>query len=164
MAYIYLMKIRVMSESRPVGPGVKPFGMKAAGRKERRLMLDSKLLIHATNTIAGTVGEIQLARTPISLLRISTGPVEKKFGKRRMHAGVHQTVVELIKKMEDDEAMPFIYVQGQVNNRRLAYGEAISSCTCLTGIGITLLIYVEAVIHIVEFPAATSPLLRDYHG
>jgi hypothetical protein len=110
MAYIYLMKIRVMSESCPVWPGVNPFGRKAAGPKERRLMFDSKLLRHATNTITGTVDEIQLARTPISLQRIYTVPVENKFRKRRMYAGVHQTVVELIKTMEDDEAMPFIYV------------------------------------------------------
>jgi hypothetical protein len=84
------------------------------------------LLIHATNTIAGIVYEIKLARTPISLQRISPVPVEKKFGKTRMHACVHQTVVELVKIMENDEAMPFIYVQDQVKNRLLAYGGTIS--------------------------------------
>jgi hypothetical protein len=57
------------------------------------------------------VFEIKLARTPISLQRISTVRVEKKFGKTRMHAGVHQTVVDLIMTMENDEAMQFIYVQ-----------------------------------------------------
>jgi hypothetical protein len=85
--------------------------------------------------------------------------VEKKFGKTKMHAGVHQTVVELIKTMKDNQAMQFIYVQGQVENQRFAYGETISLCTCLTGIGITPPIYVKAVIHIVEFPAAISPFL-----
>jgi hypothetical protein len=124
-------------------------------------MFDSKLLIHGTNTIAGIVDEIQLAGTLISLQRISTVPVEKQFGKARTHAGVHQAAVELIRTTKDDEAMPFIYVQGQVKNRRLAYGETTSSCTCLTGIGITPLNCAEAVIHIVEFPATISPLLAE---
>jgi hypothetical protein len=55
--------------------------------------------------------------------------------------------------------MQFIYVQGQVKNWRLAYGETISPCTCLTGIRITPPIYVKAVIHVVEFPAMISSLL-----
>jgi hypothetical protein len=122
-------------------------------------MFDCRLLIHATNTIAGILYEIKPARTPIFPQRISTLPVEKKFGETRMHAGVHQTVVELIKTIEDDEAMQFIYVQDQVKNMSLAYGETISRCTCLAGIGITPVTYVEAVIQIVEFPATISPLL-----
>jgi hypothetical protein len=114
MAYIDLVKIRVTYESRPVGPGVKPFGRKAAGPKERRLMLDYKLLIHSANIIAGIMSEIKLVKEVISLQRISIIPVEKKFGKTKMHSGVHKTIVELIKTMEDDEAMQFIYVQDQV--------------------------------------------------
>jgi hypothetical protein len=161
MADIYLMKIRVTYESHPVGPGAKPFGKKAAGPKERRLMFDYKLLIYATSAIAGIVYEIKLARTPISPQRISTVSVEKKLGKTRMHAGIHQTVVELIKTMEDDEVMQFMDVQDQVKNRRLACGEMISPCTCLTGIRITPVISVKAVIHIIEFPARISPLLGE---
>jgi hypothetical protein len=79
-AYIYLMKTRVTYESRPVGHGVKLCGRNAAGPKECRLMFDWELLRHATNTTAGIVYEIKLARMPISLQRISTVPVEKKFG------------------------------------------------------------------------------------
>jgi hypothetical protein len=158
MAYIYLMKIRVTYGPRPAGPGVKPFRRKAARPKERRLMFDYKLLIHATNIITGIVYQIKLARTPISLQRISTVPMEKKSGKTKMHEGVHQTVVELIKTMLDDEAMQFICVQDQVKYRQLAYGERISPCTCLTGIEIMPLVDAEAVIHIVEVPATISPL------
>jgi hypothetical protein len=66
MAYIYLVKMGVTYESRPVGLGVKSFGRKAAGPKERRLMFDHKLLIHATNTITGFVHEMMLSRTTIS--------------------------------------------------------------------------------------------------
>jgi hypothetical protein len=90
--------------------GAKPFGKKAAGPKERRLMFDSKLLIHATNTIAGIVHKTKLATTPICLQRISTVPVEKKSGKTRMRAGVCHKMAELVKTMEDDETMHFIYV------------------------------------------------------
>jgi hypothetical protein len=105
MAYIYLMKIKVTNESRPTGPAVKPFGRKAAGPKERRLMGDYQFLIHTTNPIAGIVCEIKLARTLISLQWISTVPVEKKSVKTRMHGGVHRTVVEPIKMMAYDEAI-----------------------------------------------------------
>jgi hypothetical protein len=82
-------------------------------------MFDYKLLIHATNTTAGIMYEIKLARTPISIQRISTVPVGRKFGKTRIHAGVHSTVVEFIKTMEDDEAMQFIDVQDQFKTSRL---------------------------------------------
>jgi hypothetical protein len=43
-----------------------------------------------------------------------------------MHAGVHQTAVEPVKMMGDDEAMQFVDVQDQIKNLRLAYGETIS--------------------------------------
>jgi hypothetical protein len=69
------MKIRVSYESHPLGPGVKPFGRRVPGVKERRLMFDNKLMIHTTNTIAGVVQKIKLTRTPISLQRISIVPV-----------------------------------------------------------------------------------------
>jgi hypothetical protein len=127
---VYLFqKIRVTDPSRTVGPGVKPFGRKAAGLKERRFMFDYKLLIHPTNAIARIVYEIKPARTPISLQQISTAPVEKKFGKTRMHATVHQAVIGLVKTIEDDGTMQFIYIQNQIKSRRLAYGETISFCT-----------------------------------
>jgi hypothetical protein len=115
--------------------------------------------MHATNTITGIVYQVKKAIKSISFQRASTVPVEKEFGKIKMRAGVHQTAVELVKTMEADEAMQFIYVQDQIRNRRLAHGETVFSCSCLTGIGITLLIFVEAIIHIVEFPAVISPLL-----
>jgi hypothetical protein len=78
-----------------------------------------------------------------------------------MHAGIHQTVVGLIKTRKNYQAMQFTYAQDQVKNWWLAYGETISPCTSLTEIGITPLIDVEAVIHIVEFPATISPLLGE---
>jgi hypothetical protein len=87
--------------------------------------------------------------------------VEKKFDKTRIHAGVHQTMVKLVNTMEDDEAMQFVCVQDQFKNRRLVYGETISPCVCPAGIGITPLIHVKAVIHIVEFPATISRLLGE---
>jgi hypothetical protein len=61
--------------------------------------------------------------------------------------------------MEADKAMQFIYIQDQIKNRRLASGETVFPCLYLTGICITSLIFVEAIIHIVEFPAVISSLL-----
>jgi hypothetical protein len=55
----------------------------------------------------------------------------------------------------------FICVQDQVKNHRLAYGERISPCACLTGVGITPLIDVEAIIHIAKFLTTTSPFLGE---
>jgi hypothetical protein len=62
----------------------------------------------------GIVYEIKLARTAISLQPISTVRVEKKCGETRVHASIHQMVIELVKTMAYDESMQFIYVQDQV--------------------------------------------------
>jgi hypothetical protein len=153
------MVFMAIYKSSQTGPGVKPFGRKNDGLKVRRLLFDRKLVMHGANTIAEIVYEIKKATKPISLQRASTVPVEKKFGEIRMHAGVRQAMVELVKTMEADEAMQFIYVQDQIKNWRLAYGETVFPCSCLTGIGITPLISVEAIIHILEFPAVISPPL-----
>jgi hypothetical protein len=41
-AYIYLMKIRVTYRKSAAGPGVKPFGRKKAGPRQRHLLFDNK--------------------------------------------------------------------------------------------------------------------------
>jgi hypothetical protein len=79
--------------------------------------------MHATNSIGEILYEIKIAKKPISLQRISTTPVERRFGRTRMHAGVHQTMSGLVKAMEQDEAMKVLYVDGEVKRRRFAYGE-----------------------------------------
>jgi hypothetical protein len=91
-----------MTAGRALGKAIRGEGSRP---KERRLIFDDDLLINTTNTIPEIVYEIKLARTRISLHRISTVPVERKFGRIRVHVGVHQTAIELIKTMEDDEAM-----------------------------------------------------------
>jgi hypothetical protein len=160
-AYIYLMKITVTYRTHPVGPGITAFGWKKAGPQQRRLLFDRKLLMHTTDSISGIVYEIKKAKKPISLQRVSTVPVERRFGRTRMHAGVHQTLTKLVETMEVDEAMKVLYAHGEVRNRRLSYGETISPCLCLTGIGITPLIFAEAVLVIAGFPAPLSPRLGD---
>jgi hypothetical protein len=45
-----------------------------------------------------------------------------------MHAAVHQTMVQIIQKMETDEVMKFIYAHQQVKNCRLAYTETVAPC------------------------------------
>jgi hypothetical protein len=160
-AYTYLMRIRVTYRNRPTGPGVKPFGRKKSGPAQRRLLFDDKLLMHATNSLAGIMYEIKIAVKPISLRRISTTPVENRFGRTRMHAGVHQTMADLIKTMENDEVMNFIYVYGEVKNRRLAYGETVSPAGDLDKLGITPLMFADAVIFVVGFPTAMQPILGD---
>jgi hypothetical protein len=65
------------------------------------MLFDQKLLVRATNSIAGIVYEIRNASvgTKISLQHISTVPVEKKFGVTRMNAGRHHTLSSVIKTM-----------------------------------------------------------------
>jgi hypothetical protein len=65
-SYAYMMRIRVTYMKRRTGPGVKPFGRKNDGPTQRRLLFDHKLLMHATNSIAGIVREITHATKPIS--------------------------------------------------------------------------------------------------
>jgi hypothetical protein len=117
------MKILVTYDAETTGHGVKLFGRKNAGLTDRHLPFDRKLLVHATNSIVGMVYEIKRVKVPISLQPISTVPLEKKFGATRLHAGVHQTLGELVKTMDIDQAMKLVYVQQQIKHRRLAYGE-----------------------------------------
>jgi hypothetical protein len=109
MAYCYLMKCTVTYHDQPAGVGIKPFGTKSDDPRVRRILFDRKLLMHATNSIEAIVNEIHSAKTDISLRRISTSPVENRFGVTRMHAGVHQNVLEIVKTMDIDEAVKFVY-------------------------------------------------------
>jgi hypothetical protein len=86
---------------------------------------------------------------------------EKKFGATTLQAGVNQTITSLIATMEADEAPQFMYGHEQVRKRRLACGETILPCSCLPGAGITPLLFGEAVIAIVGFPARISSLVED---
>jgi hypothetical protein len=114
-------------------------------------------MMHATNSISGIVREIKNATKPISLQRISTTPVERRFGRTRVHAGVHQTLAGLVKTMEEDEAMKFMYVHTEVKNRRLSYGETVSPCPELMHLGFTPLIFADAVLFVVGFPTVMEP-------
>jgi hypothetical protein len=78
-----------------------------------------------------------------------------------MHAGMHQTTTSLIATMKADEPVRFPQVQEQVTNRWLAYGETISPCPCLTGLGMTPLMLAQALISTVGFPLSISPLVQD---
>jgi hypothetical protein len=108
ITYIYRMRILVAYETEPAGHDVKPFGRKNAKSTDRRLLFDGELLVYTTNNIIGIVYEINRAKEPISLQRISTVPLEKKFGATRLHAGVHQMLDELVKTMDIDQAMKLV--------------------------------------------------------
>jgi hypothetical protein len=81
--------------------------------------------MHAINTIAAIVYEISNAKTEISLRRASTTPLQNRFGQTSIGNGVHQTVSAIVKIMEIDDAVKFLYAQKAVKNRRLEYGEII---------------------------------------
>jgi hypothetical protein len=161
IAYCYLMKCIVTYHDRHFGVGIRAFGRKGDGPAVRRPMFDRTLLMHATNTISAIVYEISSATTPISLQRISTVCLEKRFGVTRMHAGVHQTLCGILKTMEIDEAMKFVYARAAVANRRLAYGAIVNPFKCLEGIGIDTLIFAECLLSVVGFPILLSQVVLD---
>jgi hypothetical protein len=117
------------------GPGIKPFGTKSGDPATRRILVDRKLLMHATNIITAIVYEISNAKTDISLRRASTAPLENRFGQTRIRAGVHQTVSAIVKTMKTGEAVKFLYSQRAVKNRRLEYGQIVSPLEYLKGSG-----------------------------
>jgi hypothetical protein len=85
-------------------------------------LFDQKLLIHASDSIAGILYEIRNVPqgTKVTLQWLSTVPVEKEFGVTRMHAGRHPTLTAIIKTMEVDAAMRFVYRYIHLKNRRFA--------------------------------------------
>jgi hypothetical protein len=70
--------------------------------------------VRTTNSIVGIVSEIKRAKKPIFLQRISTMPLEKKFSTTRLHAGVHQTLGEIVETIDINEAMKFVCIQEQI--------------------------------------------------
>jgi hypothetical protein len=157
IAYCYLMKCMITYCRLPSGRGIKAFGKKTDAPRDRRIMFDRKLLIHATNSIEGLYYEVATAKTDVSLQRASTVPVEKRFGKTRMHAGGHQDMSGIVKTLEIDEAVKFLYAQHEVKNRRLAYGETVTPGAGTMGLAITPLIFAESLLCHVGFPITLSP-------
>jgi hypothetical protein len=160
-AYCYLMKCMITYQDRPIGPGMTAFGKKGDSPAVRRVLFDRKLLMHTTNSIVAIVNEISSAKTEISLRRISTSPLENKFGVTRIHAGVHQTLSEILKTMEIDEAVKFVYAQQAVKNRRLAYGEIVIPFEYTPGLWFSSLLFAESLLSVVGFPLHLSQLVLD---
>jgi hypothetical protein len=104
------------------------FAKRASPDSARRVLFDRKVLMHVTNTLNGIISEVQNARKPISLQRITNVPLEKLFGMTRPHAHIQRTMENVIRQIEVDQAMKRIYARHWVKNRRLAYGETVDPC------------------------------------
>jgi hypothetical protein len=126
IAHCYLMKCTVTYHDRPAGPGIKSFGMKGGDPATRRILFHRKLLTHAINIIDEIVQEISNAKSDISVRRTSTTPLENRFGQTGMRDGVRQIMSAIVKTMEIDRALKFLYPQRAIKNWRLEYGEIIS--------------------------------------
>jgi hypothetical protein len=161
IAYCYLIKCTVTYHDWPAGSGIKPFGTKGGEPDTRRILFDRKLMMHATNTIAAVVYEIRNAKPDISLRRDSTTPLENRFGQITIIAGVHQKVSAIIKTMEIDEAVKFLYSQRAVKNRRLEYGEIVSPLEYIQGLWFSSLIHAESLLCVVGFSMTLSQLVLD---
>jgi hypothetical protein len=154
-AYCYLMTCLETYQSCELGTEISPFGEKKGPSTTRRTLFDQKLLIHATNSISGILGEIRNTPqgTKISLQRLSTVPLENSFSVTRMHAGRNHTLAAIIKAMEVDADMKFVYPHVHVKNRRLAYGEIIDACHDLPDIEISLFVFAQSVFSVFGFSA-----------
>jgi hypothetical protein len=76
-------------------------------------------------------------------------------------AGVHQTVSAIIKTMEIDEAVKFLYSQRAVKNRRLEWGEIVSPLEYIKGLWFSCLISAESLLCVVGSPKTLSQLVLD---
>jgi hypothetical protein len=117
--------------------------------------------MHAANTTAVIVYEINNAKTDISLRLAFTTPLENRFGQTRIRAGVHQTVSAIVKTMEIDEAVKFLYSERAGRNRRLEYGEIVSPFEYIKGLWFSCLIDAESLLCVVGFPMTLSQLVLD---
>jgi hypothetical protein len=77
-------------------------------------MFDRKRLMYLTKTIAGIRNEIRTGSGEILLQKFATVPLEKLFDITRLHAKTHQTMTEILKTMEIDQAMGFGYARHEV--------------------------------------------------
>jgi hypothetical protein len=155
------MKCTLTYHDRRFGVGVKAFGKKGDGPAVRCLTFDRRLLMHATNPISAIVYEISSARTGISFQRISTICLEKRFGGTRRHAGIHQTLCGILKTMEIDEAMKFVYPRAAVHSRRLSYGSIVTPYEYLGGVGIDMLVLAQSLLCVVGSPIAMTQVVAD---
>jgi hypothetical protein len=117
--------------------------------------------MHTTDTIAAIVYEIRNAKTDISFRRASTTPLENRFGRTRIRVSVHETVSEIVKTMEIDEAVQFLYSQSTAKNQRLGYGEIVSALEYIKGVWFGYLICSESLLCVVGFPVTLSQLVLD---
>jgi hypothetical protein len=159
IAYCYLMTCLETYELRPCGPGMSAFGTKKQNRDERairRTLFDRDLLMHASNSIAAIVFEIRIAKGELSLQRISTVPLEKKFGVTRMHARTHQTLSAIVKTMAVDEAMKFVSAHQEIKKKRLAYGETVKGYPWNPNLDSPPVLFAEAVLWLVGFPCSMT--------
>jgi hypothetical protein len=67
----------------------------------------------------------------------------------------------IVKTMEIDEAIKFLYSQRVVKNRRLEYGEIASPLEYIMGLWFSCLIYAESLPCVVGFPMTFSQLVLD---
>jgi hypothetical protein len=93
-------------------------------------MFDRKLLMHAMNAITGLFDEIRTVSAEILLQRLATVPLEKLFGITRLHAKTHQTMTGILKTMEINQAMRFVYAYHDVKNRRRSSGKTVARGEC----------------------------------
>jgi hypothetical protein len=70
-----------------------------------------------------------------------------------MHARRHQTLSAIIKTMQIDEVLKFVYANAYVKHRRLAYGKIVDACPDLFDMDCSPFVLAQAVLCVVGFPA-----------
>jgi hypothetical protein len=119
--------------------------------------------MRATNTIAGILDEIRTGSGEISLQRLTTVPLEKFFGRTRLHAKTHQTMTGILKVTEIDQAMRFVHAYHGVKDRRLSYGETVAGGECESGLQCEPVVLSGAVLKLADFPVVHRFALSPGH-
>jgi hypothetical protein len=127
-AYFYLLSYaRAFEEDSGKAKGKALYFRGGGANDSIRTMFDRKMLMHAINTINAilcVMADDMWNTHDLSLQRFGTVPVEKRFGRTRLHAGVHQTVSVIIRTMERDQQMQF-QEDNFIAAKRQAYGEIV---------------------------------------
>jgi hypothetical protein len=126
-AYFYLLTYARAFEGDPEMAKELHFAGGKGTEESPRCMFDRKMLMHGINTINAVLcvmDDKEWNTKDMSLQRFGTVPVEKKFGRTRLHAGVHQTMSGIIGTMERDEEMGLQDADFTAAKRQ-AYGEIV---------------------------------------
>jgi hypothetical protein len=127
-ADFYLLTYARALEENPAAAEELHFKNERLEQGSSRCMFDRNMVMHAINTINAVVvvlEEKEWNTKDLWLQRFGTVPVEKLFGRTRLHAGTHQTISAIVRVMERDQELKFGTDEHFTPEKRKSYGEIV---------------------------------------